>query len=182
MIDGLSSGEVAAVWINPYGEHREARPSDFAEGRIDFEDAAPPEVGIVEESDLARGFSIVRIVGDALEINLLSLDRYAASSFSGPAAPSSDAARSPSRGGRPVKHDWNRATGQMMLRVRDYGMPANQAELVAELLDWFARNYTEPPDQRTVEKWVAAIWPEGPCDLEPPDARGETSYAGLRRA
>src|SRR5262249_44812 len=80
VIDGLLSGEVSGVWIDPYGKRRQATPADFGDKDIDFDDEPlPTQPAIVREGDAAAGFSMVMsIVEDWLEINLLSLDRCVA--------------------------------------------------------------------------------------------------------
>jgi hypothetical protein len=55
----------------------------------------------------------------------------------------------------------------VLIRVREYGWPVTKAELIAELLDWFARNYDGVPDESTVRRFVLAIWPQGRCELRP---------------
>jgi len=164
--DGVFSGEVSAVWIDSHGRRREATPADFAKP-LDF-DPPTPESAIVPEGDAVAGFSmVIRIIEDDLEINLLSLDRFAEKLLGAAPAVSSEPELQKNRGGRPRKHNWGRAIGQIMLRVRDYGMPSRPAELVRELSEWFGRTSSEPPDQRHIERFVADIWPRGDADLGP---------------
>jgi hypothetical protein len=45
-------------------------------------------------------------------------------------------------------------------RVNEQGVPATQAELIAEVQDWFAQNSPtgEIPEESTTRKKVAPIW------------------------
>jgi hypothetical protein len=164
IIDGLRSVHIKAVWIDPHGDRQSAVPADFTDDRIatlDFGDG----LALVRESR-AGEWSIVSIVQPWLEIDLLSLDQFAATVFGG--APQDRMPAEPkNRGGRPTKHDWNCAMGQILLRVRDLGIPRTQAELVNETLDWFGSHSEETPDRRAVERWIADFWPRGSRELGP---------------
>jgi hypothetical protein len=158
-------------------ERRDVKGAEIAESWFVFgaEDDSQADPVLVGDADEPGAWSLgIRIVPPQLEIDLLDLDRYAETVFGKPLqdpgnAPAKD------RGGRPAVHDWHRAMRQVLLRVREYGWPATKGELTSELLDWFALHFTEPPDPRTVERFVAAIWPHGPCELRPRDAGDETS-------
>jgi len=153
-------------------ERRDVRGAEIADLWFDFgrttEDDRPAEpAALVGDEDEPGVWSLaIRIVPPQLEIDLLDLDRYAETVLGKPIqqperAPTKD------RGGRPAVHDWRRAMRQVLLRVHEYGVPATKDELTGELLDWFAGAFEEPPDQRTIEKFVSDIWPQGRCELQP---------------
>lgn len=63
------------------------------------------------------------------------------------------------RGGRPPAHDWEALYGWAARRVHDHGLPATQAELVREALDWLgSRSDNPPPDESTVRRKLARFW------------------------
>ncbi len=59
------------------------------------------------------------------------------------------------------RYDWDTFFGALARRIHDNGVPATQAELVREMLDWFqARHEEHPPDESTVRRKVAVVWRE----------------------
>jgi hypothetical protein len=63
------------------------------------------------------------------------------------------------RGGRPPAHDWEALYGWAARRVHDQGLPASQAELVREALDWLgAKGDDALPDESTVRRKLAGFW------------------------
>lgn len=63
------------------------------------------------------------------------------------------------KGGRPAAHDWDALYGWAARRVHDQGLPATQAELVREALDWLgAKGDDALPDESTVRRKLAGFW------------------------
>jgi hypothetical protein len=63
------------------------------------------------------------------------------------------------KGGRPPMHDWDALYGWAARRVHDQGLPATQAELVREALDWLAAQGDDAlPDESTVRRKLAGFW------------------------
>lgn len=63
------------------------------------------------------------------------------------------------KGGRPPAHDWEALYGWAARRVHDQGLPATQAELVREALDWLASQGDDAlPDESTVRRKLAGFW------------------------
>ena len=64
-----------------------------------------------------------------------------------------------SKGGRPPTRDWESLYGWAARRVHDQGLPASQAELVREALDWLgAQGDDALPDESTVRRKLAGFW------------------------
>jgi hypothetical protein len=68
--------------------------------------------------------------------------------------------RLPGRAGRPPSYDWDLFWGAVLRRVHERGIPATKHELVREMQEWFARNYADIPDMRTIRRRVEGMWPE----------------------
>jgi hypothetical protein len=63
--------------------------------------------------------------------------------------------------GAPPRYEWDAFYAAITRRVHEHGIPATQAELIREMLDWFARRDDEhAPDESTVRRKVAVIWRE----------------------
>lgn len=63
------------------------------------------------------------------------------------------------KGGRPPTRDWDALYGWAARRVHDQGLPASQAELVREALDWLgAQGDDALPDESTVRRKLAGFW------------------------
>lgn len=62
--------------------------------------------------------------------------------------------------GSTARYDWDGMYTALMVRVHDRGLPATQAELVAEAQDWFiAQSATgEAPDERTIRRRLTPVW------------------------
>lgn len=165
--NGLRSGRVGAVYVSPSGERRPATLADCAD-RLDFgEQRVRP--ALIADDGAGGAWRLVIVTGD-LEVDFVGLIAYAEAII----GRRTEAAPAKDRGGRPATHDWRLATRQILLRVYEHGLPATKAELVGELLDWFDLGSQEPPDLRTVERFVSAIWPQGRCELRPRGVAGET--------
>lgn len=64
-----------------------------------------------------------------------------------------------SKGGRPPTREWEALYGWAARRVHDQGLPASQAELVREALDWLgAQGDDVLPDESTVRRKLAGFW------------------------
>ena len=73
------------------------------------------------------------------------------------AAPASAGWRS--KGGRPPTREWDALYGWAARRVHEHGLPASQAELVREALDWLgAQGDDALPDESTVRRKLAGFW------------------------
>jgi hypothetical protein len=48
----------------------------------------------------------------------------------------------------------------LMLRIHDHGLPTTQAELIAEMQDWFADQTVgkKMPDSRSIRRRITPIW------------------------
>lgn len=57
-------------------------------------------------------------------------------------------------------YDWDGMTIALIQRIHDDGLPATQAELVAEMQDWFAErsNGARMPDDRSIRRRITPIW------------------------
>ncbi|KDB04992.1 hypothetical protein U879_03990 [Defluviimonas sp. 20V17] len=57
-------------------------------------------------------------------------------------------------------YDWDGMTLAVIRRIHDQGLPATQAELVAEMQDWFAQTSETGlmPDERTIRRRITPIW------------------------
>lgn len=62
-------------------------------------------------------------------------------------------------GAKPT-YDWDGMTLALIKRIYDHGLPASQAELVAEMQDWFAdqSNGKAIPESRSVRRRVTPVW------------------------
>ena len=58
------------------------------------------------------------------------------------------------------RYDWEGVNIMLFQRINDHGLPATQAELIAEAQDWFAQNSPtgEIPEESTTRKKIAPIW------------------------
>jgi hypothetical protein len=63
--------------------------------------------------------------------------------------------------GVPPRYDWDGFYAAIARRVHEHGIPATQAELIREMLDWFERRHNErAPDESTVRRKLAVVWRE----------------------
>jgi hypothetical protein len=63
--------------------------------------------------------------------------------------------------GAPPRYEWDAFYAAIARRVHEHGIPATQAELIREMLDWFDRRHHEhAPDESTVRRKVAVVWRE----------------------
>jgi hypothetical protein len=62
--------------------------------------------------------------------------------------------------GSAPRYDWEGVNIMLFRRINDQGVPATQAELIAEVQDWFAQNSPngEIPEESTTRKKIAPIW------------------------
>lgn len=62
--------------------------------------------------------------------------------------------------GASKSYDWEGMTVALMLRIHDHGLPATQAELVAEMQDWFGdqTDGKKMPDSRSIRRRITPIW------------------------
>jgi hypothetical protein len=62
--------------------------------------------------------------------------------------------------GAAPRYDWEGVNIMLFRRINDQGVPATQAELIAEVQDWFAQNSPtgEIPEESTTRKKIAPIW------------------------
>jgi hypothetical protein len=62
--------------------------------------------------------------------------------------------------GSSPRYDWEGVNIMLFRRFNDQGVPATQAELVAEVQDWFVQNSPsgEIPEESTTRKKIAPIW------------------------
>jgi hypothetical protein len=74
-------------------------------------------------------------------------------------APPPERRRAPGPG-RPLRYDWDTFYAALARRVHDYGIPASQAELVRDMLDWFDKRDESAPDESTIRKKASVIWRE----------------------
>lgn len=163
--DGVQLGRIPARLFDR-GNPRPAALGELHAELIWSTGLTPILLGPIE----ADGAHQLNIIRPTIEISLADALAYAAAALgAAPQAQPPALAPARDRGGRPAEHDWRAATRQVLLRVREYGWPATKSELVAELLDWFARRTSEPPDESTVRRFVGAIWPDdgAECELEP---------------
>ena len=68
--------------------------------------------------------------------------------------------RSASSIGAPSRYDWEAVYIMLICRFNDRGLPATQADLIAEVQDWFTQNSAngEIPEESTTRKKIAPIW------------------------
>jgi hypothetical protein len=62
------------------------------------------------------------------------------------------------KGGRPPVHEWPKAAGFMAGYVIENDYPADQADLVRVLLQWFEQKRGKVPDRRDVERFVEGMY------------------------
>jgi hypothetical protein len=57
-------------------------------------------------------------------------------------------------------YDWEGMTIALIRRIFDHGLPATQAELVAEMQEWFAdqTDGKKMPDSRSIRRRMTPIW------------------------
>jgi hypothetical protein len=69
-----------------------------------------------------------------------------------------DMVRRPATGGTP--YDWEGMIVFLIKRIHECGLPATQAELIAEMQDWFAdqSDGTKIPDSRSIRRRITPIW------------------------
>lgn len=69
-----------------------------------------------------------------------------------------DMVRRPATGGTP--YDWEGMIVFLIQRIHERGLPATQAELIAEMQDWFAdqSDGTKIPDSRSIRRRITPIW------------------------
>ncbi|MBC9247498.1 hypothetical protein H4P12_12435 [Paracoccus sp. 11-3] len=62
--------------------------------------------------------------------------------------------------GAATPYDWEGMNVALILRIHDDGLPATQAELVAEMQDWFANrsNGDRIPDGRSIRRRITPVW------------------------
>jgi len=62
--------------------------------------------------------------------------------------------------GASTSYDWEGMTVALMLRIHDHGLPPTQAELIAEMQDWFAdqTDGKKMPDSRSIRRRITPIW------------------------
>ena len=62
--------------------------------------------------------------------------------------------------GSAPRYDWEGMTIMLFRRINDQGVPATQADLIAEVQDWFAQTSPtgEIPEESTTRKKIAPIW------------------------
>jgi hypothetical protein len=63
-------------------------------------------------------------------------------------------------GGGSPEYDWDGMMVALIKRIHDYGLPATQAELIAEMQVWFAErsNGASIPDERGIRRRVTPVW------------------------
>ena len=68
--------------------------------------------------------------------------------------------RGPSGSGGSTPYDWEGMIVALIQRIHDRGLPATQAELVAEMQDWFANQSDgkKIPDSRSIRRRVTPVW------------------------
>ena len=62
--------------------------------------------------------------------------------------------------GAATPYDWEGMTIALILRIFDHGLPATQADLVAEMQDWFAdrSDGKKMPDERSIRRRITPVW------------------------
>ncbi len=62
--------------------------------------------------------------------------------------------------GAATPYDWEGMNIALIVRIHDRGLPATQAELVAEMQDWFAdrSDGKKMPDSRSIRRRITPIW------------------------
>lgn len=76
--------------------------------------------------------------------------------------------------GAPPRFAWDDFWIEACRRVHDDGLPATQAEMIRDLLDWFADEGLDVPDRSTVKKRISRLWRAlGHADTAADDKRGK---------
>lgn len=62
--------------------------------------------------------------------------------------------------GAATPYDWEGMNIALIVQIHDHGLPATQAELVAEMQDWFAdrSDGKKMPDSRSIRRRITPIW------------------------
>ena len=62
--------------------------------------------------------------------------------------------------GASTPYDWEGMNIALIVRIHDHGLPTTQAELVAEMQDWFAEQSDgkKMPDSRSIRRRITPIW------------------------
>ena len=62
--------------------------------------------------------------------------------------------------GASTPYDWDGMTVALVQRIHDRGLPSTQAELIAEMQDWFAvqSDGKKMPDSRSIRRRITPIW------------------------
>ncbi|WP_232962431.1 hypothetical protein [Paracoccus tegillarcae] len=62
--------------------------------------------------------------------------------------------------GATTPYDWEGMNVALIRRIHDDGLPATQAELIAEMQDWFAdqSDGERIPDSRTIRRRITPVW------------------------
>jgi hypothetical protein len=62
--------------------------------------------------------------------------------------------------GAATSYDWEGMMVALILRIHDHGFPPTQAELVAEMQEWFAdqTDGKKMPDSRSIRRRITPIW------------------------
>ena len=62
--------------------------------------------------------------------------------------------------GAATPYEWEGMNIALIVRIHDHGLPATQAELVAEMQDWFAdrSDGNQMPDSRSIRRRITPIW------------------------
>ena len=62
--------------------------------------------------------------------------------------------------GASTAYDWEGMMVALMLRIHDDGLPATQAELIAEMQEWFSdqTDGKKMPDSRSIRRRITPIW------------------------
>jgi hypothetical protein len=68
--------------------------------------------------------------------------------------------RTPSGPGASSPYDWDGMMMALMLRIHDHGLPTTQAELIAEMQEWFAdqTDGKKMRDSRSIRRRITSIW------------------------
>jgi hypothetical protein len=63
--------------------------------------------------------------------------------------------------GAPPKFDWENALLELLVMINDEGVPETQAELVARVRDWFARQVgpDHVPCDSSIKRRISRVWP-----------------------
>ena len=70
--------------------------------------------------------------------------------------------RVPGGSGSSSQYDWEGMLQALALRLHDYGAPASQSALVAEMQEWFVLNSDgdDVPDERSIRRRITPLWHE----------------------